>query len=638
MLLPHHSPALATTPLATPASARGLGWLHKCVAASALAALAGGQVFLQPAAAQVAAAKAKAESTANATTRSTPAAASGVAAGIDTIDIEVAPGDTLIGLQERLLKPGASWRQVQTLNGVRVPRLLQPGTVLRIPVALLRQQDQLAEAVHSYGDVTVERAGAAPRKLLGGDTLKAGDAVRTGPQSSAALRFADGARVLLRPDSRLVIERSVSLGDKGAVDTQLRLDTGSADTQVPERTAPSEAPGAASKAQVRSRLNIRTPVANLGVRGTEFRTRAEGSVTSLEVLAGRVSAGSAAGSASGSGATAAPGSAAAGLAVDAGYGTTATPSGVAQPVALLPAPNLGQLPALVQRLPLAVAWPALPGATKYRAQVYADAAPDQLLLDTVVAEPNARFVATVAGAADLPDGSYRLRVRGADAAGLEGRDASHAFTLKARPQPPFLNRPAADATTTQSSVVFAWSRNTEAARYRLQIAPTAGFEQPVFDDAGLTSAEHTVQLPPGSYHWRVASVRSSGDMGPWSDPQTLRRDLPPPPPPAVAPPAPTSQAPQLQDGGMLLRWADTPGVSYRVQVSSDAGFATVLVDERVGAAQWLLKQAQGGTFYVRVATINAAGVQGAFGDTQVVDLPKSATGWWWLLLPALLLL
>jgi hypothetical protein len=614
-----HSPASLGSNIAARATTCGKGWLHKWVASSVLASALLACVFWQPVFAQTTAAKTTDKA---ATKQATKAQAS--AASLDTIDIEVAPGDTLIGLQERLLKPGASWRQVQTINGVRVPRLLQPGTVLRIPVALLRQQEQLAEAVHSHGDVTVERAGTAPRKLVGGDTLKVGDAVRTGPQSSAALRFADGARVLVRPDSRLLIERSVSLGDKGAVDTQLRLDTGSADTQVPEPAAPT----VANKAQVRSRLSIRTPVANLGVRGTEFRTRAEtgpdGSVTAVEVLAGRVAA--APGTTSG-----------AALAVDAGFGTTATPSGVAAPVALLPAPSLAQLPAVVQRLPLAVAWPALAGATKYRAQVYADATPDQLLLDAVVADPSARFVAADAGAADLPDGNYRLRVRGADAAGLEGRDATHRFTLKARPQPPFLNRPAADATTTQSSVVFAWTRNTEAARYRLQIAPTASFEQPVFDDAGLTAAEQTVQLPAGSYHWRVASVRANGDTGPWSDPQTLRRDLPPPPPPAAAPAAPASQAPQLQDGGMLLRWADTSGVSYRVQVSRDAGFGTLLVDERVAAAQWLLKQPEGGNFYVRVATINAAGVQGAYGDTQVVDVPKSGPGWWWLLLPALLL-
>ena len=47
--------------------------------------------------------------------------------------------------------------------------------------------------------------------------------------------------------------------------------------------------------------------------------------------------------------------------------------------------------------------------------------------------------------ATLPDGEYRVRVRGVDATGLEGRDAEWPLTLDARPEPPVLVSPAPGA-------------------------------------------------------------------------------------------------------------------------------------------------------------------------------------------------
>src|SRR5690606_27999747 len=75
-----------------------------------------------------------------------------------------------------------------------------------------------------------------------------------------------------------------------------------------------------------------------------------------------------------------------------GQGTTLGEDGrPLPPVDLLPAPDLSTWPALIERMPAALAWPAIEGAMAYRLQ--ASAHPDfhTLLLDQVVEGAQAAF-------------------------------------------------------------------------------------------------------------------------------------------------------------------------------------------------------------------------------------------------------
>jgi hypothetical protein len=92
-------------------------------------------------------------------------------------------GDTLIGIRDRLLRPGNDWRELQRVNRVANPRRLVPGSILRIPVALLAKQTLAAEVLHVHGEVDVQRPGRAVQRLAGGESLAVGDVVRTEPQS-----------------------------------------------------------------------------------------------------------------------------------------------------------------------------------------------------------------------------------------------------------------------------------------------------------------------------------------------------------------------------------------------------------------------------------------------------------------------
>jgi hypothetical protein len=519
------------------------------------------------------------------------------------VEVRVQRGDTLIGL----LREGADWRPVQRDNRIADPKRLRPGSLIRIPAYLLREQPTVAEVVHAYGDVTVTRASTlTPLPLVGGATLAAGDVVRTAAQSSATLRFADGSRVLVRPDSELKIERLAQ--SRAGASTTLRLERGGADSVVPP-AAPASPP---------SRYEMRTPQSHLGVRGTEFRTVTDEGTTRLEVLEGRV--GARRGDAPAQNAMRRV--ATAESVVGAGFGAFAAAGGMTPPRPLPEAPQLTGLPERVERMPLRLAWQDQ--TARVRAQVFTLEQPPRLVLDGVFDAAQARW------SEDIPDGRYELRVRAIASDGMEGRDARAAFTLKARPEPPFIAAPAPGARTIDDSVRLAWTRNAAAARVRLQVADTPDFAQPRIDRVDLDAAEIDVDVPLGTYHWRVASIRANGEQGPFSDAQSFTR-IPPPP-------APPPAEPQKNDDGLLLRWpsGDAAGTRWQAQVARDAAFTEVVRDETLVEPQLLLRDPPAGKYFVRVKTIDADGFVGPYGQTQQLEVPSSP--WWWLLLPALLLL
>jgi hypothetical protein len=107
------------------------------------------------------------------------------------------------------------------------------------------------------GDVTAEIGGEL-RILKQGDDIFVTDEITTGDKSFAVLQFVDGAKVTVRPNSAIIIEDYVYNGTDEDVATLslvsggLRVITGAMAKSNPEN------------------YKVRTPVALMGVRGTEF--------------------------------------------------------------------------------------------------------------------------------------------------------------------------------------------------------------------------------------------------------------------------------------------------------------------------------------------------------------------------------
>lgn len=509
----------------------------------------------------------------------------------------VQPGDTLLSLSDTLLEPEHGWRELQRHNRIVDPLRLQPGSTLRVPIEWLRREAAVARVVHIQGDAQLQRDGSAPQALSKEVELRAGDQLRTGAQSSLSLRFVDGSRLLLGPGSQLRLDQLLVHGRSAIPAMQLNLKQGTVENRVhPDAAKP-------------PRYELRSPGLNLGVRGTEFRMQADAGGSRAQVIEGRVAAQS---------------SGAAEQALTAGYGLRAGGT----PQRLLPAPALGSLPELLERLPLSLSWPAQPGAIGYRAQLFEAGDTERLVAELRVNEPSARWI----DVPDLPDGAYQLRLRGIDAQGLEGLSASAAFVLKARPEPPFLQVPAAEGAVYGEQVRFAWTRSTAALRYRLQLVRVDGdLGQPLVDRSDLSDTELSLTLPPGAYRWRLASIArradGSADPGPFSELQhfTLR----------PLPPSPAAEPPEIGER-LLLRWRAVPQMSYELQWATDEAFSQGLRSWRGPEPQASFERPVPGRYYLRVRSLDAHGQTGPWGTVQQLDVPYPR--WFWLLpLGALLL-
>lgn len=118
-------------------------------------------------------------------------------------------------------------------------------------------EEDTALLVASRGEVYAENA-ADRRTLQQGDSVEEQERVITGDKSFAVLQFIDGAKVTVRPNSVLDIkEYRYNGADENAatlslVQGGLRIVTGAMTKTEPEA------------------FKVETPVALMGVRGTEF--------------------------------------------------------------------------------------------------------------------------------------------------------------------------------------------------------------------------------------------------------------------------------------------------------------------------------------------------------------------------------
>lgn len=118
-------------------------------------------------------------------------------------------------------------------------------------------QDSAGMVVASRGEV-LAMANGGSRELKQGDFIYVNDEILTSSRSFAVLQFTDGAKVTVRPDSTMIIEQYLYAGNSddeatlNLVSGGLRVITGAMAKTNPEN------------------YKVRTPVALMGVRGTEF--------------------------------------------------------------------------------------------------------------------------------------------------------------------------------------------------------------------------------------------------------------------------------------------------------------------------------------------------------------------------------
>ena len=523
----------------------------------------------------------------------------GAQAAEPVMSYTVTAKDTLIGLGRSLLADGASWPEVAHLNALRNPNLITPGQVLQVPLRLLRSAQVAAQVLSVEGDVRLDG-----KPVKAGDTLPPGQTLQTAAASSAVLLLGDGSRVKVAPltetgldeHRRFDLRPNAVAGEasEGLFASTMRLVRGSIEVL-------------ASKVQRAKPLEVTTPTAVIGVRGTEYRVHAQAARSGTEVLEGKVRADA---------------NDADGADVPAGFGAALLAGVAPTVVALPPAPDLSGVPARFERPLVRFATPAQDAPV--RVQVAADDKFERLVRDLRVA---AGREVRIAG---LDDGTWQMRVRRVDAQGVEGYDAQRAFTLKARPEPPAAMGPRIAAKMSVGTVPVAWAENLDAARYHLQVAKDAAFADKVLDADNLQGAKTDLKLDQaGTYHWRLASVRASGDQGPWGDAQVFElRPLPEPPAGGVA-----------QDGKTLsLNWSGRAQDKQQVELAQDEGFTKIVSRQELTQAQWELPTPDvSGKVYFHYRSVEPDGFTTPWSSTLMIELPRN-WNYLWILAPLLLAL
>jgi hypothetical protein len=497
----------------------------------------------------------------------------------------VRPGDNLWDLCRTYLRRDVPWERVQSHNRVDDPFRLRPGSLLRFPIAWLQQQPASARIVALHGEAVIVPAEGAPAPAGLHQELGIGTVVRTSPDASLTLLFADGSRLLLAGDSELALDRLSAYGATGMVDTRLRLPRGRTTNAVKKASGPA------------SRFSIETPDVVASVRGTDFRVASEDGRSRSEVLEGRIefSAGDQR------------------LLLEPGEGAVRNDDGPSGARPLLPAPDAASITVSSESLPARVHWAPVAGAVRYRVQLADSDDFLALRLDTLVEAPPA----TLDG---IDNGTYALRVRAVDEDGLEGHDA----IAKARiaVPPPFTIEPVAAAALTAPRPRLRWGGMGEGVRYHLQLAATPDFRAPLLERDELTATDLRVpeDLAPGEYAWRVAAVTAQGQRTAFSDAVPFRIE------PAGS--APPPEAVQGDARGLHLRWpAGAEGVRYRVQVSRKADFSRIRIDREVDGNAIFVPEIRSGRWYARIAPVESDGYTGPFGPAQELRLGCAACRW-----------
>lgn len=148
-----------------------------------------------------------------------------------------------------------------------------------LPATASAKIQAIGQATLVIGNATVFGADGSTRPLERGASVHVGDRLETDAGGHVHLRFVDGGRVSVRPASRLQIE-SYTPGGHGAQASsgiKFRLDSGVVRSIT----------GQWGEAD-RERFRLNTPVAAIGVKGTDFIVQTNGKATAATVYSGAI--------------------------------------------------------------------------------------------------------------------------------------------------------------------------------------------------------------------------------------------------------------------------------------------------------------------------------------------------------------
>ena len=385
------------------------------------------------------------------------------------------PGDDVWSIAKQYCGSGNLADDIARHNNLTSPAAIRAGQRINIPVRWLVFEPSTATIVAATQSVQLLRYRSRSESATAGKKLQMGDQLHTF-EGSAVVEFADGSRLSVEPNSKVLFNKLTIFGPGAMVDTHLRFFGGRGKAVVQPQNRG-------------DRFRVQTPEGVAAVRGTELRialsdnhqqNRADNHLNNssviTETLTGHVD-------------FLEPNQT---TAVQAGYGIKVSQN-KSTVEALLPAPTWQNTHRSIAQ-ENQVHWHKVPQAKSYQVSWYRVQTPD-LLHKTINTEDTNIEV-------NLEPGQYKLAVRAISHSDISGFDATRTLSVEA-PTPYQLTTQLLDPGSELQTLNLNWSDSNHLAPYKIKIE---GLSHTMMQNVTTNDRNALVTLPPGRYQWQVANA------------------------------------------------------------------------------------------------------------------------------------
>lgn len=187
---------------------------------------------------------------------------------------------------------------------------------------------------------------------------------------------------------------------------------------------------------------------------------------------------------------------------------------------------------------------------------------------------------------------------------------THRFYSMDPLNPPVLDKPS-NGSLVYPDFTLSWNPVTNAIQYRLQVAHDAAFTELAFNGKVIAAFKDFTELTTGKYFWRVKAIEEGGLKSRWSE---VRKFIVT----KVMPPDLTSPENETIVGqDVTLSWQSPPGaVQYRIQVSKDALFTKLIVNEQTTDTNKTLTSLAARLYYWRVKALDTEGFTSPWSEVH----------------------
>ncbi len=504
------------------------------------------------------------------------------------VPIEIAQGTNLIHLTRDYCTNQSDWKKIAEINNLKPPYTIYKKRYLQIPESLLIKENVSGSIAAVSGEVHWFQNGKQQDKVKKGDTILAGQSLKTAENSFVQIIFPDHKFTRIAPNSEFTLNYLFKLAD-GAVKLDSTLTSGRLVHAIKKRLKHNET------------FQTRTPVSITGVRGTEFRVKMlDQQTNSIETLSGKVQ-------------------------VDSGKQTVIIPRGkgakvvkdkpISKPITLPEPPKLPELQSVYRTLPITFDAPKHKTAKLIRLRMCTDKEGNNTFLEQQV-PPGDMFAI-----GSLADNTYYTFITAIDKNQFESAP-SEVFQVKVRtiPATPIISSPQNGLVTFSSQVLFKWLKSEHVATYDLQLASDKNFANIIHQDSITDAQFNTPELAPGVYSFRVMGVAHDGFKTLYSPPITFEVTEQPELGAAIA----------TEEGNFVFQWSPMKQKgTYDLEIARDKSFKSIVISETglTEPSYEITEDLNSGTYYVRVRGVLENGLASQWTPPQSMEIEcENCTG------------